>query len=121
MKKIALLTFVILGSLYGAQTTKSFECTKIFEDRKNELLVELERIDEQKQSLDSLKRATEDLLRKKEAMVQGKDIKVDKKIKEIKDKEESVKKMLDENKKVLDQIKQLKSDKVSQTFAEMKP
>jgi flagellar motility protein MotE (MotC chaperone) len=29
--------------------------------------------------------------------------------------------MLDENKKVLDEIKQVKADKVSQTFAKMKP
>ena len=58
-------SLVLISGLYGAPASKSYECTKIFEDRKNELLLELERIDEQKQSLDSLKRATEDLLRKK--------------------------------------------------------
>jgi hypothetical protein len=70
MKIIWFATVLMISGLYGAQATKSYECTKIFEDRKNELLVELERIDEQKQSLDSLKRATEELLRKKEALVQ---------------------------------------------------
>lgn len=32
-----------------------FECTEIFKERKSELLVELERIDEQKQALSALK------------------------------------------------------------------
>ena len=93
MKIIWGITLFSMTLLLGAPATKSYECTKIFEDRKNELLVELERIDEQKQSLDSLKRATEELLRKKEAMVQGKDTKVDQKLAEIKAKEASIKKM----------------------------
>jgi len=105
----------------ATQNTKSYECTKIFESRKNELLVELGHIDEERQSLDALKRATEDLLKKKESVVMGKDSRVDKKLQDITAKEASVKKMLEENKKILEQIKQLKSDKVSQTFAKMKP
>lgn len=107
--------------MWGVQNTKSYECTKIFESRKNELLFELGRIDEERQSLDALKKATEDLLKKKESLVKGKDSKVDQKLAEIATREASVKKTLEENKKVLEEIKQLKSDKVSQTFAKMKP
>ncbi|MDX9967347.1 MAG: PDP protein, partial [Sulfuricurvum sp.] len=87
---------ILASAVFAAPNTKSYECTKIFEDRKNELLVELERIDEQRQSLDALKRATEYLLRKKEAMIKGKDTKVDQKLAEIKAKEASVKKMLEQ-------------------------
>jgi len=120
MKKILLLSFMIIALSYGAQT-KSYECTKIFESRKNELLLELDKIDEQKQSLDALKRATEDLLKKKEAMVQGKGSQVDQKLYEIKTREASITKMIDKNKKILEEIKQIKSSKVSQSFTKMKP
>jgi flagellar motility protein MotE (MotC chaperone) len=121
MRYLFLITFWITTLSFGAQNTKSYECTKIFESRKNELLVELGRIDEERQSLDALKRATEDLLKKKESVVQGKDSRVDQKLQEISAKEASTKKILEQNKKILDEIKQLKSDKVSQAFAKMKP
>lgn len=121
LKYLLLLIITIANTVLGAQNTKSYECTKIFESRKNELLVELGHIDEERQSLDALKRATEELLKKKESVVKGKDTRVDQKLQEITAKEASVKKMLEDDKKVLEEIKQLKSDKVSQTFAKMKP
>ena len=121
LKYLLLLSIYAVSTAFGAQNTKSYECTKIFESRKNELLVELGRIDEERQSLDALKRATEELLKKKESVVQGKDTRVDQKLQEIKIKEASDKKILEENKKILEEIKQVKLDKVSQTFAKMKP
>ena len=121
MKYLLLLSIYTASIVWGAQNTKSYECTKIFESRKNELLIELGRIDEERQSLDALKRATEELLKKKESAVQGKDNRVDQKLQEITAKEASDKKILEENKKILAEIKQVKSDKVSQTFAKMKP
>ena len=66
MKKI-LLIVLCYSSLFSLQTSeKLFECTEIFKERKSELLVELERIDEQKQALSALQAATEELLKKKE-------------------------------------------------------
>ena len=49
MKKIILLSIYTI-SLFALQTSdRLFECTEIFQERKSELLVELERIDEQMQ------------------------------------------------------------------------
>ncbi|OYZ57173.1 MAG: PDP protein, partial [Sulfuricurvum sp. 24-42-5] len=76
MRYFLIVAFYLTSTLTGAQNTKSYECTKIFESRKNELLIELGRIDEERQSLDALKRATEDLLKKKESVVKGKDSRV---------------------------------------------
>ncbi|MCX6073186.1 MAG: PDP protein [Campylobacterales bacterium] len=120
MRKILLLSFMSIATLHGAPT-KSYECTQIFESRKNELLIELGKIDEQRQSLDALKRATEDLLKKKEAMVQGRGTAVDQKLQEIKTREASIQKILADNKKILEEMKQLKSNKVSQAYTKMKP
>jgi len=100
---------------------KLFECTEIFKERKSELLVELERIDEQKQALEALKIATEDLLKqKKEAITQEEEV-VNRKLSDISEKEESIKKMLKENKKILAKLTSLKMDKIAQTYAKMKP
>ena len=65
--KILLIIFILsVLHLSALQTSdRLFDCTEIFKERKSELLVELERIDEQKQALSALKVATEDLLKKK--------------------------------------------------------
>ena len=65
MKKLGII-LVFVAFLYGGDD-KIFECTKIFKERKSELLVELERIDEEKQALEALKTATEELLKKKKS------------------------------------------------------
>ena len=102
------------------RSEKLFECTKIFEARKEELLVELERIDEQRQSLESLKIATDELLNKKAKNLDERESKVEAKLAEIKQREDVTKSMLEENKKVLENIKKQKMDKISQVYAKMK-
>lgn len=84
-------------------------------------MVELERIDEQKQALEALKIATDDLLQKKKEAIEQEEEIVDRKLAEITSKEENIKKMLDENKAVLEKLSSLKMDKVAQTFSKMKP
>lgn len=116
---VFILTFT---SLMAIETSdRLFDCTEIFKERKSELLVELERIDEQKQALSALKIATEELLLKKESRLKIKEEVVDKKLGEITTKEDSIKKMLKRNEEVLTQTKNIKMDKVAQTFAKMKP
>jgi flagellar motility protein MotE (MotC chaperone) len=119
MRLIYLL--LVASLLLGAQDEdKLFECTKIFKDRKSELLVELERIDEEKQALEALKIATNNLLKKKKVALDLQEEEVNKKLKTIKQKEASVKKMLEENKKVLKELKKLKMSKIAQTYSKMK-
>lgn len=99
---------------------KIFECTKIFEQRKGELLVELERIDEQKQALSALKTATEDLLKRKKAKLDQQEEEVNNKLSEISEKEKNIQAMLEQNKKLLQELKNTKMSKISQTYAKMK-
>ena len=121
MKKIV---FIVLcySSLFSFQTSeKLFECTEIFKERKSELLVELERIDEQKQALSALQAATEELLKKKETKLSAQEEKVNKKLADITKKETSIKNMLTQNEEILKETKNLKMSKIAQTFAKMKP
>ena len=120
--RFLLLTIFTITSLMALQTSdRLFDCTEIFKERKSELLVELERIDEQKQALDALKIATEELLKKKESNLVHKEETVDAKLKEITQKEESIKNMLKKNELVLKELKSSKMNKIAQTFAKMKP
>jgi len=119
--KYIVLILLTYSSLFSLQTSdKIFECTKIFEQRKGELLVELERIDEQKQALGALKTATEELLKKKEAKLTQQEDEVNGKLAQITQKESDIKAMLEKNKQILDELKSTKMSKVSQTFSKMK-
>ena len=121
MKKI-LLIVLCYSSLFSLQTSeKLFECTEIFKERKSELLVELERIDEQKQALSALQAATEELLKKKETKLSRQEEIVNAKLTDITKKEASIKSMLAKNEEILKETKDLKMSKIAQTFAKMKP
>jgi len=87
MKKALFFLIFLSASLFGANSDKLFECTKIFQERKSELLVELERIDEEKQALEALKTATEELLKKKKVALDLKEERVNKKLAEVKERE----------------------------------
>jgi len=121
VRYILLFLFFYSSSLLAIQTSdKIFKCTKIFEQRKGELLVELERIDEQKQALSALKTATEDLLKRKKAKLDQQEEEVNNKLSEISEKEKKIQAMLDENKKLLKELKKTKMSKIAQTYAKMK-
>lgn len=119
--KLVVLMAMFLSSLSALQTSdRLFDCTEIFKERKSELLVELERIDEQKQALSALKSATEELLRNKESRLALKEEEINNKHAEISQKELNIKKMLQRNEVVLKEVKNTKISKIAQTFAKMK-
>jgi len=119
--KILFVTILSITSLLALETSdRLFDCTEIFKERKSELLVELERIDEQKQALSALKLATEELLTKKESRLNQKEELIDNKLLEITKKETNIKKMLANNEIILKEVTSTKMNKISQTFAKMK-
>ncbi len=121
MKSLFFTIFIGLSSLWALEgTEKLFDCTKIFEERKGELLVELERLDEQRQALEALKTATDELLNKKQKMLTEKEQAVEAKLAEVKQHEAAIAKTLEENKKVLESLNSATMDRVSQTYSKMK-
>lgn len=120
MREIAVI-FLLVKSLVAIETSdRLFECTEIFKERKSELLIELERIDEQKQALSALKVATEELLKQKEQKLSLKEERVEKKLQEITKKEASLKELTQKNELLLEKLTDTKMGKVAQTFAKMK-
>lgn len=120
--KLLLLIGLLTTSLFSLQTSdRLFECTEIFKERKNELLVELERIDEQKQALSALKIATEELLKQKGEKLSIKEEEVDNKLAQVSQKEMHIKEMKQRNEEALKELKSIKLSKIAQTFSKMKP
>ena len=120
MKKLLMLSALTMLSVHATAGDRLFECTKIFKERKSELLVELERIDEEKQALEALKTATEELLKKKKVALDLKEEKLNKKLAEVKAREAHIEKMLQENKKVLAELRKTKMSRLAQTYSKMK-
>ena len=109
-----------LSALSLETSDRLFECTEIFKERKSELLVELERIDEQKQALSALKIATEELLKQKEKKLSLKEDELNEKLNIVTKKEENIKRLLAKNEATLKELKSTKMSKIAQTFSKMK-
>lgn len=114
--KIFLLLILFITSLFS----QTIDCTKVFEERKAELLKEIEKIDEARQSFEALKAATNSLFDKQQESLDKQKEEISQTLSEITQKEESIKKMLEENKKILEAIEGAKNDKISDTYSKMK-
>lgn len=118
MKKIVLVVSIMITVVWAEKAT--VDCNKIFELRKQEILKELERIDEQTQSLEALKKANEELLLKKEKQLIEKEEEIKNQLAEVQKTKDEALVLFEENKKVLENIKDAKDDKLSQTYLKMK-
>ncbi|WP_333805636.1 MotE family protein [Sulfurospirillum sp.] len=114
MKRMWIL---LVGTLLCADT---IDCTKVFEERKGELLREVEKIDEARQSFEALKAATNALFEKQKNALKEKENSIAKTKQELEEKEKQIAQMLEENKKLLDQVQAKKGDKLDETYIKMK-
>jgi flagellar motility protein MotE (MotC chaperone) len=97
----------------------AYKCNKIFEQRKAELIRELEKIEEQQQALKVLQNATESMLLKKEEVLLKKEEDLDKRSQKVDKKNKNIMAILEENKKILEQIRTAVKSKVVKSFAQM--
>jgi len=114
MKRIWIL---VISSVLYAET---IDCTQVFESRKGELLHEVEKIDEARQSFEALQAATNALFEKQKVSLKEKENALAKTKAEVDEKEKKIAMMLEENKKLLDQVQAKKSDKMDETYIKMK-
>jgi len=111
---------VIVFMFYTTVFAETIDCTKVFEERKIELLKEIEKIDEARQAFEALQAATNSLFDKQQAKLDSQRDDLNATMRKIASKEDSIKKMLEENKKLLALINGAKNDKISETYSKMK-
>ena len=116
MRFIFFIFMFLQVSLFAEVT----DCTKVFEERKDELLKEIEKIDEARQSFEALRAASNVLFEKKDQALDIKQKNADMILSEIKEREESIKKMLKKNEDLLAEIKNETANKLSETYNKMK-
>ena len=117
----AILSFAIFAFAIeqsGVLSTK--ECNKIFEQRKYELQLQIERIEEKTQALDALNAAQKSQQKERELLLQNKLNQINATLGEIKQKEQSIKTTLEENQKLLEEIKKAKETKIKEATIKMK-
>ncbi|MBL0687505.1 MAG: PDP protein [Sulfurospirillum sp.] len=114
--RILIVVFMFIATVF-AQT---IDCTQIFEERKLELLKEIEKIDEARQSFEALQGATNALFDKKQAKIDSQTNDLNITMSEIKIQEEDIKKMIEENSMLLETISDIKNNKISETYSKMK-
>jgi flagellar motility protein MotE (MotC chaperone) len=96
-----------------------YDCNKIFDERKNELIYELEKIDEQQQALESLQAATNAMLNEKKQKIQKKQKELEQKQKELKELLKEIDQKLVKNEQLLKDIQKTKDNKLIQTYSKM--
>ena len=96
------------------------DCNQIFELRKQELLKEVDKIDEEAQSLDALKNANLEMFQKREKALNQKEELIIGELGRIESLKKEIENITSENKKILDDMKNIKDSKVSQSFLKMK-
>ncbi len=123
MKKIAVLPFcfAVLFAAPKQQYLSVDECNKIFEQRKSELMLQIERLEEKEQALNALQNANKSVQGQKEQKLMQRLNEVNKALADLSKKEQNIKNMLDENKKVLEAIEKAKDEKITQSYVKMKP
>lgn len=112
--------FWIVGLLCVMAYAETIDCTQVFEQRKGELLREVEKVDEARQSFEALQAATNALFDKQKAALKEKENDLAKTKQEIEAKEQHIAQMLEENKKLLEMVEAKKNEKVDDTYIKMK-
>ncbi len=109
---IALIASFVFG--------ETIDCTRVFEERKSELLREIEKIDDSRQAFESFKAATNALFDKQKNALKEQEDALKKKQLELEEKEKHIANMMEENKKLLEQVEAKKSEKIDETYVKMK-
>ncbi len=120
--KIFFLIFLIFTvPLFGVNNQKLFECYKIFEEKKTQLRSEAEQILEQQEALESLKSTYLALIKKKEAKLKAKETDINATLSKIENEKKEIENLIQKNNRILQAIKDAKLNKLTQSYAKMRP
>jgi flagellar motility protein MotE (MotC chaperone) len=119
--KIWIIFTLLFSPLYAVDKQKLLACYEIFDQKKAELEAEAEKILEQREALESLKNTYMALIKKKEAKLKAKEKEINATLAKIENEKKEIQNLITQNKKILEEIKQAKMDKVTQSYAKMRP
>lgn len=117
---LSTLALIILPIWAAENQREVIDCNIIFEQRKAEIIKEIERINEQQQALQALQSATQNVLDQKEADLKKREIALNNAQKEMEEREAKIARLVKRNEEILKQIRGATQSKVGETYAGMK-
>lgn len=124
MSKFLFIYFLFLGIMFADDSSNNTDnviyCNKIFEQRKNEIVLEVQNLEQQKRLMTSLYEEQQAINDKKLQNLKLQEQKIDTLLKEAADRENEIKELIRQNEELLESIKNAKNDKITQTYAKMR-
>ena len=122
MKSVKFLAiFLVLSPLLAVDNQKLLDCYEIFDQKRAELEAEAEKVLEQREAFEALKNTYLSLMKKKEAKLKKQQSEINATLKKIEDKKTAIENLVNQNKKILADIQKAKLDKITQSYAKMRP
>jgi flagellar motility protein MotE (MotC chaperone) len=117
-----LISFLLLFSFSFGEVNRSklVDCYKIFEQRKEEIRAEIEKIEEQRQSFIALKDATMHILKEKEQKIEKRVSELNNTLKKIEEERKRKEELVKRYQQILDEIKKASNSKLVQTYSKMR-
>jgi flagellar motility protein MotE (MotC chaperone) len=121
--KILLIPFIFFILLFANNETKEaklVDCYKIFDQRRGELEMKLEQIEEQKQAFQALKDVSMNILKKKEAKIKKEQEELNATLNKIEATKKENEEILKKYQQILKQIKDATASKLVQSYSKMR-
>jgi flagellar motility protein MotE (MotC chaperone) len=107
-------------ALFGAALIAEDNCHAIFEERKNEILFEVDRLDRSKGELDALGEATKRVLDEKESAIKAREEKIAADLKALEEERAKIEEGLKAQRELLTRLSEIKDGKVTDLYSGMK-
>ncbi len=119
--RILIIFLLIFSPLFAVDNQKLIDCYEIFAQKKAELEAEAEQILEKQEALENLKNTYLALMKKKEKELKIKQQELNATLAKIENEKKEIQDLIKKNKQILEAIKMAKLNKLTQSYAKMRP
>ena len=117
MKKILILAVLFLRAFCADAPV---DCVAVFEARKDELRLEVDKLDEARQSMEAFRASTNSLYEERNAKLIAKEADINATLAKVQKEKRSIEELVKKNDEILAQLKAMTMDKVGETYGKMK-
>jgi flagellar motility protein MotE (MotC chaperone) len=118
-KWLVIIFFPIV--LFAVDNQKLLDCYEIFDQKRAELEAEAEKLLEKQEAFESLKNTYMALMKKKEEKLKQQQQEINATLVKIENEKKQIENLIKKNQKILEDIKKAKLDKITQSYAKMRP
>ncbi|ACM93315.1 pdp protein [Nautilia profundicola AmH] len=121
MKNIKLWLIILPVFLFAVDQQKLLDCYEIFDQKRAELEAQAEKLLEKQEAFEALKNTYMALMKKKEEKLKKQQDEINATLAKIEDEKKQIEALIKKNQQILADIKKAKLDKITQSYAKMRP